>query len=119
MGVVAVLCVEEKHIFNLIRTQLKRQGWVVFQAKDAYEALEHVRKEAASFLIFDRQAILPFTPEQMSVEISKDPGEGVVGMIDLEAKSPPPPTIFRNPKGPRPPAVAVRPLDWIGRTLRL
>jgi len=119
MALVAVVCVEEKHIYKVLRINLQRQGWIVFQASNGLEALEHVRKEGASFLIMDTKGILPSTRIQMEVELRKDPGEDSVKVINLDVTSPQPPAIFGNPKGPLPPAVAVRPLDWLGRTLRL
>jgi len=118
MGVVAVICVEEMHIFNLLRTNLKRQGWVVFRAETAEQALEHVRKEGASFLIVDTRGIVPMTHEQLAKEIYRDPGDDFVRLINLDIRSPQPPSIFGNPKGPLPPAVAVRPLDWIDQSAR-
>ena len=119
MAVVAVVCVDDKSVYKIIRINLKRQGWVIFQAADGAEALEHVRQESADILIVANQGLAPMTPDELTVELSRDPGDGKVSVINLDVKAPLQPTIFSNPKGHLPPAVAVRPLDWLGRTMHL
>jgi len=93
MALVAVVCVEEKHIYKVLRINLQRQGWIVFQASNGLEALEHVRKEGASFLIMDTKGILPSTRIQMEVELRKDPQYSEILKVPCPPQSPSDPSI--------------------------
>ena len=118
MGIVAVVCLAENHTYRLVRLNLEKQGWIVFKATNGLEALEHVRQQGASCLVMDDQGIWPSTSADIAVELSRDPGDDRVKVINLDVKSPAPPAIFGNPKGPLPPAVAIRPLEWIAKAGR-
>lgn len=118
MGIVAVVCLAEHHVYRLVRVNLERQGWIVFKAANGLEALEHVRRQGASCLVMDEEGISPTSAADIALEISRDPGNDRVKVINLDAKSPAPPSIFGNPKGPLPPAVAIRPLEWIAKAGR-
>ena len=118
MGVTVILCVEEKHIERLIEGNLQRQGYEVLAAKGGDQTVQFARESSAKIVVCDSNGLAPMTHAQLTYELSIHPGEGIVQVVDLDVKSPKPPTIFGNPKGPIPPAVAVRPLDWIGRVFR-
>jgi hypothetical protein len=116
---VAVVCVDDDHAFRIIEKNLGIQGWIPRRTIGAFAAIEAVRKEEANLLIVANRAIDPMTQEELLIQLARDPGEGKVKVINLDIKSPQPPTIFINPKGPLPPAVAVRPVEWIVRNLNL
>ena len=115
MGILAVLYVDEVHVRKLIAANLKRQGWILAYVDSAIEAIDIIRNEGANLLIVTNNAISPMTFEELSLELGRDPGDDKVKVINLDIKSPQPPSIFSNPKGPLPPAIAVRPMVWLGR----
>jgi hypothetical protein len=115
MGIVAVLCVNDDYINKVISRNLQRQSWELHTAHSSEEAISLVRNLDARVLIVANDSISPMSPEELTTELIRDP----VKVINLDVKSPQPPSIFANPKGPLPPAIAVRPSVWLGRSLHV